>query len=55
MTGVKKVAGEWAQDQVTERGMQITGDIVTEWALKNIFAARKAPMLAPSWAVGTDK
>jgi DNA repair protein RadD len=34
MTGVKKVAGEWAQDQVTERGMQITGDIVTEWALK---------------------
>jgi DNA repair protein RadD len=34
MTGVKKVAGEWAQDQVTERGMQITGDIVAEWALK---------------------
>jgi DNA repair protein RadD len=34
MTGVKKVAGEWSQDQVTERGMQITGDIVTEWALK---------------------
>jgi len=34
MTGVKKVAGEWAQDQVTERGMQITGDIVAEWAQK---------------------
>ena len=29
MTGVTKVAGEWAQDQVTERGMKITGDIVT--------------------------
>ena len=34
MTGVKKVAGEWAQDKVTERGMQITGDIVTEWMRK---------------------
>lgn len=34
MTGVKKVAGEWSQDQVTERGMQITGDIVTEWMRK---------------------
>ena len=31
MTGVTKVAGEWSQDQVTERGMKITGDIVTEW------------------------
>lgn len=31
MTGVTKVAGEWAQDQVTERGMKITGDIVAEW------------------------
>ena len=31
MTGVKKVAGEWAQDAVTERGMKITGDIVEEW------------------------
>lgn len=31
MTGVTKVAGEWAQDQVTERGMKITGDIVDEW------------------------
>ncbi len=31
MTGVTKVAGEWAQDQVAERGMKITGDIVAEW------------------------
>ena len=31
MTGVTKVAGEWSQDQVTERGMKITGDIVAEW------------------------
>ena len=34
MTGVTKVAGEWSQDQVTERGMKITGDIVTEWIKK---------------------
>lgn len=31
MTGAKKVAGEWAQDVVIERGMKITGDIVAEW------------------------
>ena len=34
MAGVKKIAGEWSPDQVTERGMQITGDIVAEWAKK---------------------
>lgn len=34
MTGVKKVAGEWSQDAVTERGMKITGDIVDEWIKK---------------------
>ena len=34
MTGAKKVAGEWSQDEVTERGMKITGDIVTEWVRK---------------------
>jgi superfamily II DNA or RNA helicase len=31
MSGAKKVAGEWAQDEVSERGMKITGDIVSEW------------------------
>ena len=34
MSGAKKVAGEWAQDEVTERGMKITGDIVEEWIKK---------------------
>jgi len=34
MTGAKKVAGEWAQDEVTERGMKITGDIVAAWVQK---------------------
>lgn len=31
MKGAKKVAGEWSADQVSERGMKITGDIVDEW------------------------
>ena len=34
MTGAKKIAGEWAQDEVTERGMKITGSIVAEWEKK---------------------
>jgi len=34
MTGAKKVAGEWSQDEVTQRGMKITGDIVEEWIVK---------------------
>lgn len=31
MTGAKKVAGEWSQAEVTERGIKITGDVVAEW------------------------
>jgi len=34
MTGAKTVAGEWSADEVTERGMKITGDIVSEWIKK---------------------
>lgn len=34
MTGAKKIGGEWSQDIATERGMQITGDIVEEWIKK---------------------
>lgn len=34
MEGAKKVAGEWSSDDVTERGIKITGDIVTEWEKK---------------------
>jgi superfamily II DNA or RNA helicase len=43
MTGVTKVAGEWSADQTTERGMRITGDIVTEWIKKTheIYGAPK--------------
>jgi DNA repair protein RadD len=34
MTGAKKVAGEWSQDEAQERGMRITGDVVAEWVKK---------------------
>ena len=34
MKGAKKVAGEWSQAETTERGMKITGDIVSEWIKK---------------------
>lgn len=43
MTGAKKVAGEWNEKVVTERGVQITGDIVSEWISKtnSIFGGPK--------------
>ena len=34
MTGAKKVAGEWAADEVSDRGMKIIGDVVSEWSKK---------------------
>lgn len=34
MSGAKKVAGEWSQNETTTRGMKITGDIVAEWIKK---------------------
>lgn len=34
MTGAKKVAGEWSDKEATERGIKITGDIVSEWISK---------------------
>ena len=34
MTGAKKVAGEWSAKETEKRGMQITGDIVSEWIKK---------------------
>jgi superfamily II DNA or RNA helicase len=43
MTGARKLAGEWAADEVAERGIRITGDIVTEWIKKtnDIFGEPK--------------
>jgi superfamily II DNA or RNA helicase len=34
MVGAKKVAGEWSSKETEKRGMQITGDIVSEWIKK---------------------
>ena len=34
MVGAKKVAGEWSATEATERGIKITGDIVSEWVKK---------------------
>lgn len=34
MKDAKKVAGEWSQKESTERGIKITGDIVSEWVKK---------------------
>lgn len=43
MEGAKKVAGEWSQSEATDRGMKITGDIVSEWIKKTheIFGGPK--------------
>jgi superfamily II DNA/RNA helicase len=43
MDGAKKVAGEWSPDEVTTRGLKITGDIVAEWISKTqeIFGGPK--------------
>ena len=57
MDGAKKVAGEWAQDEVTERGMKITGDIVSEWVKKTheVFGApRKTVVFCAGVAHGAD-
>jgi DNA repair protein RadD len=34
MTGAKKVAGEWSAAEAQDRGIKITGDVVTEWVKK---------------------
>jgi DNA repair protein RadD len=36
MTGAKKIAGEWSNDVVTERGLKLVGDIVAEWVTKTM-------------------
>lgn len=34
MAGAKKVAGEWSSSEAEARGIQITGDVVSEWVKK---------------------
>ena len=57
MTGAKKLAGEWSPDEVTERGMKITGDIVEEWIKKTheVFGKpRKTIVFCAGVAHGQD-
>ena len=57
MTGAKKIAGEWSQEETTKRGMQITGDIVGEWITKTheIFGGpRKTIVFCSGVAHGAD-
>lgn len=58
MTGVTKLnTGEWNQAETTKRGMQITGDIVSEWIKKTheIFGGpRKTIIFCSGVEHGTD-
>ena len=57
MTGAKKVAGEWSADEVQERGIKLTGDIVEEWIKKTheIFGGpRKSIVFCAGVSHGAD-
>ena len=57
MSGAKKLGGEWSADEVTTRGMKITGDIVAEWVQKTheVFGRpRKTIVFAAGVAHGRD-
>ena len=57
MSGAKKVAGEWSNQEATTRGMKITGDVVAEWITKTheIFGApRKTIVFSAGVDHGTD-
>jgi len=57
MTGAKKMAGEWSDKEVTERGVKITGDVVTEWVRKTheLFGGpRKTIVFCAGIAHGAD-
>ena len=57
MTGAKKVAGEWSQGEAGARGMQITGDVVSEWVKKTteVFGGpRKTIVFCANVAHGAD-
>ena len=57
MTGAKKVAGEWSQKESTHRGIQITGEVVSEWVKKTheIYGGpRKTIVFCAGVAHGAD-
>ena len=53
MSGAKKVAGEWSNQEATTRGMKITGDVVAEWITKTheIFGAPRKTIV---FSAGVD-
>lgn len=53
MTGAKKVAGEWSQDEAQTRGMKITGDVVDEW-VKKTFQIFGKPVKTIVFASGVN-
>ena len=53
MTGAKKVAGEWAADEVSKRGMAITGDVVNEW-IKKTYEVFGGPRKTIIFCSGVD-
>ena len=54
MTGADKNAfGEWKDEEVTKRGMQITGDIVSEW-IKNTNQLFGGPKKTVVFCAGVD-
>ena len=54
MEGATKNAfGEWKEEEVTQRGMQITGDIVTEWE-KKTFDIFEGPKKTVVFCAGVD-
>jgi superfamily II DNA or RNA helicase len=53
MSGAKKVAGEWSQAEASERGMKITGDVVSEWIAKTYQIFGK-PVKTIVFASGVD-
>jgi len=53
MTGAKKVAGEWSEADITDRGMKITGDIVAEWH-KKTYEIYGKPVKTVVFCAGVD-
>lgn len=57
MTGAKRLAGEWKQDEAATRGMKITGDVVAEWVKKTTElygGPRKTIVFCSNVAHGAD-
>lgn len=57
MTGAAKVGGEWSSSEAEQRGIKITGDIVSEWVNKTqqVFGGpRKTIVFCASVAHGAD-